>query len=413
MGAHILSYHVKSADIDAVRETLHAEFQWCWMSPCEGGWISFYEGTAMEPGEIPKFISRELGCPVIGFCVVDSDFLCYVLCDKGWQIDEYNSWPDCYNDTDGSGMPGGDTERLKGRPDILLEHCPPGTNIEELASLLHDRAKEFAFAEHHLVELAKLMGINPERARTTYADVGAEFDAKELDLEFVGSEEPTESQFERWPGLRIASLDEDVDEIIENESPDAILDVGGIRAQLPPEGRLQMAVAFEEIAEVRRLLMAGTDPTGVGNLPLITAIGKGHQELIDLLLDHGPDLTAVDEDGGTSVLHHAACAGDAALVRRLIDLGCDVNAVADRGGTPLHSAIEFAAPDVVAILLESGAEPSIKDKQGKDALQFAEQQLELHRTARQRWEADGNRYPKEHELPDRERCLALLRGRGM
>jgi hypothetical protein len=411
MGAFITSYHVRSAEVDAVRAALIERFAQCWMGPCEGGWISFYEGEAIEMGEIPKTISKELGCAVIGFNVTDSDFLCYVLCDTGWELDVYNSWPYCCDGIRDPGMPQAEKDRLKGRADVLLEYCPPGTDYEALESLLQDRAQEFAFAEEHLAELAKLMGINPERARITYRDVGIEFEPEEMQLEFVGGGMPITDGPDRWRGLRVVSMDQDVEEVIADENPNAVIDVRMILDQMPtPERRLQMAVAFEQIDEVRRLLDDGADPTGVENAPLITAISKDNRELIDLLLDRGPDLTVVEQDGGMTVLHHAACEGDATIVQRLIGLGCDVNAIDDMvGSTPLHRAIENAAAAVVETLLKSGADPLLKDGQGKDAHQLAEDQLQLLRTAKQRWEEEGRRYPKDDELPELERCVQLLR----
>jgi len=75
---------------------------------------------------------------------------------------------------------------------------------------------------------------------------------------------------------------------------------------------------------------------------------------IDPLTYRAPD--------GDTCLHIAAHRGDARAVSLLIKAGLDVNLKGDMGCTPLHYA---RAPEVVVILLASGASTSIENEFGK------------------------------------------------
>merc|ERR1719319_1927137 len=55
------------------------------------------------------------------------------------------------------------------------------------------------------------------------------------------------------------------------------------------------------------------------------------------LIDHGADVSAVDEDGMTP-LHLAAIEGKPRIVRTLLNLGADPNAQTPYFETPLHMA---------------------------------------------------------------------------
>jgi ankyrin repeat protein len=49
-----------------------------------------------------------------------------------------------------------------------------------------------------------------------------------------------------------------------------------------------------------------------------------------------------------------------------------VNAKKNDGWTPLHHAIQFERENIVSILLENGADPTITNKDGKTPLQIAQ-----------------------------------------
>ena len=74
----------------------------------------------------------------------------------------------------------------------------------------------------------------------------------------------------------------------------------------------------------------------------------------------------------TDALLRAAAAGNADSVRTLVaSPNVDVNGVGENGDTPLIEAARLGHDDVVRVLLIAKADPNIKNKDGKTALQLA------------------------------------------
>ncbi len=74
---------------------------------------------------------------------------------------------------------------------------------------------------------------------------------------------------------------------------------------------------------------------------------------------------------GDTPLHIVCSWGDVDAVDTLLQAGADVNARGEQGKTPLFSAVIGRSTDVVARLLDADADPSIVDKAGHTASQFA------------------------------------------
>ena len=79
----------------------------------------------------------------------------------------------------------------------------------------------------------------------------------------------------------------------------------------------------------------------------------------------------VRDDTNCGGLHFAA-EGEANLVALLLKHGADVNATNDGGETPLIKAVLFNDADSTAVLLKAGASPTIKDRSGHSAADYAE-----------------------------------------
>jgi ankyrin repeat protein len=90
-------------------------------------------------------------------------------------------------------------------------------------------------------------------------------------------------------------------------------------------------------------------------------------EVVRLLLQAGADPNLSDEEGNTALIETAWDA-DAALV--LIRAGANLNAQNKKGITSL---INCADPEVARVLLAHGADPSMRDADGKTALELAKQ----------------------------------------
>lgn len=74
---------------------------------------------------------------------------------------------------------------------------------------------------------------------------------------------------------------------------------------------------------------------------------------------------------GTTPLHTAAAAGDAAGVRRLIEAGAAVDARDQFGRSPLHDAARSGREGVIRLLLEAGAGATAADAYGVTPLHLA------------------------------------------
>ena len=93
-------------------------------------------------------------------------------------------------------------------------------------------------------------------------------------------------------------------------------------------------------------------------------------------LKRGGDIHATDKNGVTA-LHHAVRFRSPSAVKTLIERGANVNQTCRRNGsTPLHRAVtQTGAPgtagrqrdvfEIIRLLLDAGADPSITNKSGK------------------------------------------------
>jgi ankyrin repeat protein len=70
-------------------------------------------------------------------------------------------------------------------------------------------------------------------------------------------------------------------------------------------------------------------------------------------------------------LHLAVDRGDREAVEILLNSGADPNVKDLAGGTPLHWAVASGFPDLVELLLERGADPNARDNAGNTPLHIA------------------------------------------
>jgi ankyrin repeat protein len=153
---------------------------------------------------------------------------------------------------------------------------------------------------------------------------------------------------------------------------------------------------------LQMLLSAGVStesPIPVGSTPLLCASQLGDTSAVRILLDHGANIEAVGS-GRDTPLATASAFYKPAVVQMLIEHGANVNPRPGMFGSPLRSAIReynmaeikllrarkrhgrprldaakqacsYGYPSIVRMLLEYGANPTIRDNRGFTPLSAA------------------------------------------
>ena len=101
--------------------------------------------------------------------------------------------------------------------------------------------------------------------------------------------------------------------------------------------------------------------------PLMLASFNGLLDIAKKLIDRGAD---VNKPGWTP-LHYAATKGHNALMDLLLEHHAYIDAASPNGSTPLMMASLYGTAAAVKLLLEAGADPLLKNEQGLTAIDFA------------------------------------------
>ena len=164
------------------------------------------------------------------------------------------------------------------------------------------------------------------------------------------------------------------------------------------------AIVFDQVPVVANLIYRGMDPntpTEKGEPALVFAVRSGAPKTVaHLLKQPGIQVDATntaDEtalmlaanandiavahlliEAGASVnrpnwtpLHYAASKGHLAMMHLLIDNDAYIDAESPNGTTPLMMAAYYASPSAVKLMLEEGADPTLKNQDGMTALDLA------------------------------------------
>ncbi len=115
---------------------------------------------------------------------------------------------------------------------------------------------------------------------------------------------------------------------------------------------------------------------------LNSAVQKGDIETARTLLDGGVDVNERNKFGSFA-LNAAAVENDIPLLRLLIERGANANAQNWSGDTALICATKYAGgkKDTVELLLDAGTDVSLKDEDGKTALDYAKEKKQAEALA--------------------------------
>ena len=110
-----------------------------------------------------------------------------------------------------------------------------------------------------------------------------------------------------------------------------------------------------------------------GITPLVLATYMGQKSMVEVMLEHSPDLNALNPRSGTALMG-VSFKGHVEIAKMLIDAGADVNISNALGSTALILAANYGQKEMVELLLKHGADKSPKDEEGMTALDHARRQ---------------------------------------
>ncbi|CAN5737249.1 ankyrin repeat domain-containing protein [soil metagenome] len=102
--------------------------------------------------------------------------------------------------------------------------------------------------------------------------------------------------------------------------------------------------------------------------PLMMAALNGQLDMAQKLISRDADVNKT----GWTPLHYAATHGHLDVMRLLLDNYAYIDAESPNKTTPLMMAASYGTPEAVKLLLEAGADPSLKNVQGLNAIDFAQ-----------------------------------------
>lgn len=157
------------------------------------------------------------------------------------------------------------------------------------------------------------------------------------------------------------------------------------RPSLVGESYLHTLAREGDALTIDLLLQDGADVDAMddqGNRPLHEAARCGHADVVQLLLDHGAKIDAKTDPLGVSALMLAIEQGHSDVIRVLISRGASL-AARNRltGSGVLHLAAQRGDITTIGLLISAGAGVFMEDRQGQTARDYAARAR--HRTAEQ------------------------------
>ncbi len=142
-------------------------------------------------------------------------------------------------------------------------------------------------------------------------------------------------------------------------------------SQLPPGNLLHAAINAGNLAEAIRLASSSQNLLKeiniAGHTPLILAINRKDEPMIDALLSAGADSAQTDLDGNTP-LHHAVLSASHQIFEKILARTGNPDPVNRYNETPLLLAARVGKVSLIKSLLDAGADFNHKDARGNTIL---------------------------------------------
>jgi len=157
-------------------------------------------------------------------------------------------------------------------------------------------------------------------------------------------------------------------------------------------------VMHEEMTAAKDLVDGGVDinaRNAYGWTALMHATRVGHEDLVNLLLNHGADVNAQSDDGWTALMR-AAVKDHEKIAGILLKHGARVDLRDEGKATALHWAARKGHLVVIKALLDADADPTLQDDRGQTPMMVAmvegnnDAALMLRRAAKAWVKAHGN-----------------------
>ncbi|KAL8870062.1 MAG: hypothetical protein Q9174_003806 [Haloplaca sp. 1 TL-2023] len=133
------------------------------------------------------------------------------------------------------------------------------------------------------------------------------------------------------------------------------------------EMAIHIAARLNAVPVVKSLLALGVSPdlrSRNGNTVLHWAAYEGRQLTVEILLNHGADILAKNNEGRSVLMTCLQYTYHGHLVSFMLRYGLAVNEVDSEGRTALHEAARRGYSTAIPVLLESGADASVQSRTG-------------------------------------------------
>jgi uncharacterized protein len=141
-----------------------------------------------------------------------------------------------------------------------------------------------------------------------------------------------------------------------------------------PSGRQGLFMALQDGSLKAAEVLLASPKTNVewrsrkDESPLMIASLKGHAALVKKLIARDADVNKT----GWAPLHYAATAGNLEIMQILLDENAYIDAESPNKSTPLMVAAQYGSTQAVKLLLEAGADPTLRNELGLSAVEFAQ-----------------------------------------